>query len=84
MVLRIRNRTIIDLLGNIFIHIAARSKLSLQMAETVQRANNITQYCIAALIPKPGHIDVCPRGVNQWQYTEAKTTESENIFYYKR
>ena len=33
VVLRRRNQTIIDLLGKVFIHNAARSKLSLQMAK---------------------------------------------------
>ena len=34
LVLKRTNRTIVELLGNIFIHIAARSRLSLQMAES--------------------------------------------------
>ena len=45
VVLRRRNWTIIDLLGNVFIHNAARSRLrarlSPQMAKTVQRAYDV-------------------------------------------
>ena len=44
VVLKRRNRTTLKLLGNVFIHIAARSRLSLQMVERIQTFNNRCHY----------------------------------------
>ena len=44
VVLKRRNRTTLELLGNVFIHIAARSRLSPQMAEPCKERIPLTRF----------------------------------------
>ena len=83
VVLRRRNWTIIDLLGNVFIHNPARSRLSPQMAELCKERICITGLWVYRWMKtnnrEQGYTVIPYRSIGSWRTAEWYMAYSQNV-----